>query len=267
MIARTWNGTVPKEKADAYYTYLKKSGLKDYRNTKGNTGLQVLRKDEDQQTHYLLITFWDSYESIRKFAGDGYEKARYYPEDEEFLLELETFVSHYDVLKRNDKIETMTAQLALVYDKDPWYGNSIRAVLESVNPSHAFESPGTGTHSIAEIAAHMIAWREFAVNRLEGNAGFQIEQEQSFDWKRFSADKEPAWKIMADQFKINQEHLLGLLQKQDDSILEKEVAGKPYTFHYLLTGIVQHDLYHLGQIVYIQKILSSNGEGTTFHEL
>lgn len=99
MIARTWHGKVPKEKAEAYYAYLEKTGLKDYRNIKGNYGVQVLRRDEDQQTHYLLITFWDSYESIKQFAGDDFKKARYYPEDKEFLLEFEPFVTHYEILE------------------------------------------------------------------------------------------------------------------------------------------------------------------------
>lgn len=99
MIARIWHGVVPQEKAERYYDYLKTTGLQDYRNTEGNIGMQVLRKHENEQTHYLLITFWDSYESIKKFAGEEYEKARYYPEDEEFLLELEPFVNHYEILE------------------------------------------------------------------------------------------------------------------------------------------------------------------------
>lgn len=98
MIARIWHGRVPKEKADAYYIFLKKTGLADYRNTKGNMGIKVLRKDDSRQTHYLLITYWDSYESIRQFAGDDYEKARYYPEDDEYLLEFEPLVSHYEII-------------------------------------------------------------------------------------------------------------------------------------------------------------------------
>lgn len=47
--------------------------------------------------HYLLLTLWDSVDAIRRFAGDEYEKARYYPEDKNFLLELEPFVTHYEV--------------------------------------------------------------------------------------------------------------------------------------------------------------------------
>ncbi|MEX0661424.1 MAG: hypothetical protein WEA58_08350 [Balneolaceae bacterium] len=99
MIARIWHGIVPKKKADSYYEYLKNTGLKDYRNKKGNFGVKVLRKDNDQQTHYLLITYWNSYESIRQFAGEEYEKARYYPEDKDYLIEFEPFVNHYEIVE------------------------------------------------------------------------------------------------------------------------------------------------------------------------
>lgn len=99
MIARIWHGMVPKDKADEYYTVLEKTGLKDYRNTKGILDVKVLRRDEGRRTHYLLITYWNSYESIRQFAGEEYEKARYYPEDEKYLLEFEPFVNHYQMVE------------------------------------------------------------------------------------------------------------------------------------------------------------------------
>ena len=98
MIARTWHGMVPKEKKEQYLTYLKETGLKDYQETKGNLGVKVLQNDEGKTTHFLLITFWDSYESIKKFAGKNYEIARYYPEDKDYLLEFEPNVHHYEVV-------------------------------------------------------------------------------------------------------------------------------------------------------------------------
>jgi len=98
MIGRTWHGRVPAKKADAYYTYLQHTGLSDYVKTPGNRGVYVLRRTEGDVTHFLLLTFWDSLDAIRAFAGDEYERARYYAEDDEYLLEREPFVSHYDVL-------------------------------------------------------------------------------------------------------------------------------------------------------------------------
>ncbi len=98
MIARTWHGRVPATKADAYHRYLLRTGVPGYESTPGNRGVLVLRRTESDETHFLLITLWDSVDAIRRFAGDDYVRARYYPEDDEFLLEREPFVTDYDVL-------------------------------------------------------------------------------------------------------------------------------------------------------------------------
>jgi heme-degrading monooxygenase HmoA len=98
MIARFWRGVTPKSKADDYFTYLQATGLKDYRETKGNRGVYVFRRTEGDRAMFLLLTLWDSYDAIKKFAGPEYEKAVYYPEDSKFLLELEPNVTHYEIL-------------------------------------------------------------------------------------------------------------------------------------------------------------------------
>lgn len=98
MIARTWHGRVPAEKAEAYHVYLQRTGLSDYASTPGNLGILVLRRTEGNVTHFTLTTFWESFDAIRRFAGDDYERARYYPEDDDFLLEKEPVVVHHDVL-------------------------------------------------------------------------------------------------------------------------------------------------------------------------
>lgn len=97
-IARTWHGVVPEEKSEEYYQYLLRTGIEDYRSTKGNCGVHIFRRNEEKRTHFLLLTLWDSYDSIQAFAGDDIERARYYPRDKEFLLELEPFVKHYEVV-------------------------------------------------------------------------------------------------------------------------------------------------------------------------
>ncbi len=98
MIARTWHGMVPAARADEYAAYLARTGIPDYRRTPGNRGVHVLRRNEGGHTHFLLVTLWDSWDSIRAFAGDDVERAKYYPEDREFLIELEPHVVHYEVV-------------------------------------------------------------------------------------------------------------------------------------------------------------------------
>jgi heme-degrading monooxygenase HmoA len=98
MIARTWHGRVPAAKAEAYGRYLHRTGLADLASTPGNRGSLLLRRTEGDVTHFVLTSFWESIEAIRRFAGDDYTRARYYDEDDDFLLEREPFVTHSDVL-------------------------------------------------------------------------------------------------------------------------------------------------------------------------
>ena len=98
MIARLWHGVTPAGKADAYLDYLQRTGLPDYRATPGFLGIEVLRRVEAGQAHFLLVTFWESYDAIRQFAGPDLQRARYYPEDNDYLLELEPNVTHYEVM-------------------------------------------------------------------------------------------------------------------------------------------------------------------------
>ncbi len=98
MIARIWHGETPASKADQYFDFLKTTGIKDYRETKGNQGVLVLRRIREEHAEFLLISLWESWDAIRQFAGDDVEKAFYYPEDSEYLLSFEPGVEHYDVL-------------------------------------------------------------------------------------------------------------------------------------------------------------------------
>ena len=98
MIARIWHGRTAAEKADEYFEYLNETGIPGYRAMEGNRGVYVLRRVEGEEAHFLIFTLWRSKEAIMEFAGAEVEKARYYPEDEKYLLEMEPTVTHYEVL-------------------------------------------------------------------------------------------------------------------------------------------------------------------------
>ncbi len=98
MLARTWHGATPAAKSEEYLAYLNKTGVPDLQATPGNRGVYVLRRVEGDYAHFLFVSLWDSLEAIKKFAGEEPERARYYPEDKNFLIELEPFVTHYEVV-------------------------------------------------------------------------------------------------------------------------------------------------------------------------
>ena len=99
MIARTWHGRVPADRADAYHATLERTGLADYAGTPGYRGMLILRRADGDVVHFTLTTLWDSVDAIRRFAGDDYIRARYYDEDDDFLLDREPFVTHDEVLR------------------------------------------------------------------------------------------------------------------------------------------------------------------------
>jgi heme-degrading monooxygenase HmoA len=98
MIARTWHGVTAAARANEYFDYLKKTGVPEYQATKGNQGVYVLRRLVGDQAHFQLLTLCESDDAIKRFSGSEMNKAKYYPEDEQFLLELEPNVTHYEVL-------------------------------------------------------------------------------------------------------------------------------------------------------------------------
>ena len=100
MIARIWRGMTPAHQADDYLAYLEATGLKDYRATPGNRGVQVLRRIVGDEAEFILTSFWDSLDATRAFAGDDYERAVYYPADKDFLLSFAPNVEHFAVVAR-----------------------------------------------------------------------------------------------------------------------------------------------------------------------
>lgn len=108
MIVRIWHGATKASQAGEYLDYLNKTGIPDYRATPGNCGAFVLRRIEGEQAHFMTLSLWDSIESIKQFAGADHELARYYPEDEKYLLEFEPKVQHYEIFSGAD--ETIPGQ-------------------------------------------------------------------------------------------------------------------------------------------------------------
>jgi heme-degrading monooxygenase HmoA len=99
MIMRIWHGVTKTSRSDDFFNYLMKTGVPWYRSLDGNRGVFVLRRAKVETSEFLLLSLWDSMESIRRFTGADIDKAIYrFSEDGDYLLELEPEVAHYEVL-------------------------------------------------------------------------------------------------------------------------------------------------------------------------
>jgi heme-degrading monooxygenase HmoA len=103
MICRIWHGRTPRSKAHTYASFLVRRAIPDYRSVEGNIDVAILQRHEGEITHFLTVTHWQSEDAIRAFAGDQLLKAKYYPEDKDFLLEFEPEVQHYVVAAQQNR--------------------------------------------------------------------------------------------------------------------------------------------------------------------
>lgn len=101
-IMRVWHGEVSIEKSDVYEKFMVERAAPDYASVDGLLNLYFQRRDESTKTHFLLVTIWDSMDSIKKFAGAEPELAKYYPEDDGYLLSKERQVSMYEIFYQKD---------------------------------------------------------------------------------------------------------------------------------------------------------------------
>jgi heme-degrading monooxygenase HmoA len=97
MIARMWHGMTRADDAAEYLAFLERRAVPDYRSVPGNLGVQILHRIDGERAHFVTLTWWASREAIAAFAGADVELAKYYPEDERFLLEKERTVTHWEV--------------------------------------------------------------------------------------------------------------------------------------------------------------------------
>jgi hypothetical protein len=97
MIARLWHGMVPIARSEKYLNLMRSIALPEYMATPGNRGAWCLCRQEEDVMHFEMLTFWDSIDAIKLFAGDNYATAKYYDFDPEYLIEMEPGVRHYEM--------------------------------------------------------------------------------------------------------------------------------------------------------------------------
>jgi len=147
----------------------------------------------------------------------------------------------------------LIAQLKDAYEGEPWFGRNVKELLSEVSEQDAFQKPAS-QHSILELVWHMITWREFAISRLQELPGKDMNYFEQNDWQKLDHSNLALWKKGLNRLQETQNELIILLENQEEVLLEKIVDERKYTFRKLLHGLIQHDIYHLGQIAYIKKM-------------
>jgi len=140
-------------------------------------------------------------------------------------------------------------QMRLAYDGDAWFGPSLSSLLDLVPIDRTFEHPIPGAHSPAELVAHAAFWKEVVQLRTEGDA---VADANHRDWPPM-APGSPSWASLRQRLDTAQAALLARIEGLGDSRLDEPVPGQAISLYVMLHGVVQHDVYHAGQISMLLK--------------
>ena len=151
-----------------------------------------------------------------------------------------------------NNVEFLADQLRRAHEGQAWHGPALREILTGVTAAAASARPIPEAHTIWELAQHIAAWLGAVGRRLQGES---VELPETEDWPPVRDTSEAAWlKTLAD---VDQEtkRLQEAIAKLPEDALRKGVPGGNYSVRFMLEGVVQHHLYHAGQIALLKKLV------------
>ena len=147
------------------------------------------------------------------------------------------------------EINNYINEFETIYNGEPWYGKSLIGVLENSKAQAVFKKQNGHGHSAYEVAYHLYAWRDLLAKRLNGDTKTSIEVNSTQDWPSLPKEQTTAtWNELIRKIEKNQQELIKSLAKWTDESLDKNFAETNYSLRTFLTGQIQHDIYHIGQI-------------------
>ena len=155
----------------------------------------------------------------------------------------------------NKETQSIARNLQNILNGEPWFGRPVFAILNEIDPAIVYKKPNANSHSIAELLYHMITWAEFCLRQVEKADKKLIEEIQSRDWRNIDPSVH-TWKKGLEELKTIHEQIIGLLESKEDEWLKEKVHSRNFNYRFMLNGLIQHDIYHLGQIAYVKKLLS-----------
>ncbi len=143
------------------------------------------------------------------------------------------------------EIQRIINLLQKSFNGPAWHGPAVMEVLETVTLSLATQKISS-SHTIIELVMHITTWRNFVAKRLQGNNKFEVSESVNFP-------QEKDWASALNALQQSQEELIKALNTFSEEKLKEIVPTRTYDFYTMLHGIIQHDIYHIGQIVLLKK--------------
>ena len=152
--------------------------------------------------------------------------------------------------QRSREIERILSLLQSTFSGDAWHGDSVMKIVDGITAEQAAARPIAGGHSIWELVQHVVVWKDVVRRRLNRET---VQPTPEEDWPRVGATDAAAWTKLVETLKSAHAALERKVSEVTDDRLDEIVPAKPYNVYAMLHGIIQHDLYHAGQIAILKK--------------
>lgn len=156
----------------------------------------------------------------------------------------------------NNTILNLARQLSEVIDGEIWVDETFLKKLVGLTEEQAFTRPLPSVHSVAEILSHLLEWRISVFSILLGGAR-TITMNSPSNWKNNDILRKEGWSALKEKFFKSQQDLIEFLSLQQDDYLLQVDSKENHTYLYYVEGLIHHDMYHLGQIGLVIKMLST----------
>jgi uncharacterized damage-inducible protein DinB len=151
------------------------------------------------------------------------------------------------------EVERIVDQLDRACAGGAWHGPAVLEILEGITAAQAAARPFNDAHSIWELVLHIAAWVGAGRRRLEGDRAQLAETE---DWPPVTDTSVQAWADAGNALKQSHLELRSAISLLDDSKLEQPIVEGMSSVYVTLHGVIQHTLYHAGQIAILKKTIS-----------
>ena len=153
-------------------------------------------------------------------------------------------------------IKNLIRQLNEIHDGALWFDECFKNKIDNLSEAEALARPMPQIHSVAELVSHCLAWRKECMLRFQDLRTELMNSPE--DWKNNTELSKMGWTNLKNSFYKSKAELIQLIEDKDDIFLETINHVSDCTYHYLIEGIIHHDLYHLGQIGVTIKLLNEN---------
>lgn len=150
------------------------------------------------------------------------------------------------------EISSIVKNIKTTLNGQPWFGRAVYELLDEADKTLVDQRPAQNAHTLRELIWHMHTWAAFVLAQLQEKGPEELSAIEALDWRELKGS-EHSWANGVKALKSCHAEIINLLGTKDDALLKEMVPGRRYNFRFMLNGLIQHNIYHAGQVAQLNN--------------